>query len=85
MNPFNLIQDNLGNCKRCDNYYIIGLKGNLQEMYDKKKNWDAGDNTKASVLIYNSDTDSIAWKNVKVSSKGYYINLSGRIYLESFK
>ena len=85
MKEFNLILDNLGSCKRCDNYYIIGVKGNIQEMFEKKTNWDAGDNTKASVLIYNSDNDSIAWKNVKTSSKGYFINLSGRIYLEDFK
>ena len=84
MKEFNLIKDNLNDCKKYNHFYIIGFEGNLQEMRDKKRNWDAGDNTKGMLLIYNSHNDTIAWKMVKVSKKGHFVNLSGRVYLDDF-
>ena len=33
----------------------------------------------------NLQNQTIAWKNVKKSSKGYFINLNGRCYLDEFK
>lgn len=88
MKDFNLIEDNLDKCKKYHDLYIIGKRGNLDSMRKKIKNWDAGDNSEASLLIYNADilSESIAWKNVKKNSKGLFIQHStGRIYLDEFK
>lgn len=85
MLDFNLIEDNLDSCKRYGDYYIIGQKGRKKEMTVKKRYWDSGDNTKQQILIYNLQNQTIAWKNVKKSSKGYFINLNGRCYLDEFK
>jgi len=88
MKDFNLIEDNLNKCKRYGDLYIIGKRGDLNSMREEIKNWDAGNNTEASVLIYNADilSESIAWKNVKQNSKGKFIqHLTGRIYINEFK
>ena len=87
MKDFNLITDNLYHCRSHGTLYIIGKRGNLSDKKDKKEYWDDGKNTTAEVLIYDSHQDTIAWKNVKFSSKGHFINTGnkyGRVYLDKF-
>jgi len=82
---FNLIEDNLHKFPKFRNYYIIGIEGDVNGMENKKAYWDAGDNTKCNVLIYNLTEKTIAWKYVKKSTKGLFINQKGkRLYLSEF-
>jgi hypothetical protein len=84
MENFNIITDNLSSCKSYGVFYIIGKCGDINKMRDKKQNWDAGDNTECMLLIYNKQNDTIAWKFVKRSNKGFYIQMDQRIYLDDF-
>lgn len=86
MKSFNIIEDNPNKYKSYkDVYFIIGARGNFEVKKESRKNHCADNNTEGMVWIYNKRSEMVVWKMVKKSSKGLFINLLGRVYLDDFK